>query len=235
MPNNPVVYNRSDGQRLRSAPGTGATYALLTGDTLTFGPGKTGQLGVVEEGVKDQLASFSGNHMIVTPGMSYLHSDKELSALDRVRYLGLTKQRGALAASQREITKKLKELQKRAETPEKAKLKEQIAELGKKIDATVKEMSECVPWKQPCRYPLCLILAGQALVAGGEGEIGAFNAGDGQQIWKGAVTGKAFGLAASGGRLYASTDQGTIHCFSSAASRASAGGRTPSSTGGPRP
>ena len=36
-----------------------------------FGPGKTGQLGMVEDGSSDQLASFQGNHMIVTTNRAF--------------------------------------------------------------------------------------------------------------------------------------------------------------------
>ncbi|MFM7103179.1 MAG: PQQ-binding-like beta-propeller repeat protein, partial [Verrucomicrobiota bacterium] len=83
--NNPAVCDLSSGRRLRVVEGAGGTYALLTDDMLVFGPGKTGQLGAVEEGRSDQLATFAGNHLIVTPTRSFLHSDAGLSALDRLR------------------------------------------------------------------------------------------------------------------------------------------------------
>src|SRR5262249_40952853 len=57
---------------------------------------------------------------------------------------------------------------------------------------------------------------GDTLIAGGNGAIAAFNGADGKLIWKGAVTGKAYGLAAANGQVFASTDQGTIHCFAAA-------------------
>jgi len=222
---NPVVYDRADGRRLRAVEGAGGTYALLTGDTLIFGPGKTGQLGVVPEEQKDQLATFQGNHMIVTPRVSYLHSDKELSALDRGRYLSLAKQKNSLAAQQGTITKRLKDLERGGDASEKNQLRNELSDLGKNIDRITREMAECVPWKQPCEFPFCLILAGETLFAGGDNEIAAFSGTDGKLIWKGAVTGKAYGLAAASGRIFASTDLGTIHCFVSGQRRAEAVGK----------
>jgi outer membrane protein assembly factor BamB len=86
---NPVVFDRATGKRLRVVEGAGGTYALLSGDLLVFGPGKTGQLCAVPEGGTDQLATFAGAHLIVTTNRSYLHSERELSTLDRARYLQL--------------------------------------------------------------------------------------------------------------------------------------------------
>jgi outer membrane protein assembly factor BamB len=60
---------------------------------------------------------------------------------------------------------------------------------------------------------LALILAGDALFAGGENTVTAYRTSDGQQVWTGSVEGGAFALAAANGRLYASTDRGVIHCF----------------------
>src|SRR5262249_34105174 len=88
-----------------------------------------------------------------------------------------------------------------------------VADIGNNIDRVSREMAECVPWKQPCEFPFCLILAGDTLIAGGNDAIAAFKGADGKLIWQGAVTGKAYGLAAANGRVFASTDQGTIHCF----------------------
>ena len=49
---------------------------MLTGDTLLFGPGKTGEVNMVGENHEDVLASFAGNHMIVANPLSFLHKGK---------------------------------------------------------------------------------------------------------------------------------------------------------------
>lgn len=127
-----------------------------------FGPGKTGQLGAVEEGQSDQLATFQGNHMIVTADRSYLHSDTELSALDRARYLAMARERKALSTRQSEITKQLRKLGNApAAAAERDRLKEDLAGIGREIDARTAAMESCILWKIPCRWPVSLVLAGK--------------------------------------------------------------------------
>lgn len=69
-----------------------------------------------------------------------------------------------------------------------------------------------VVWRSNHAYPYALIKAGNTLFVGGESEIAAFD--DlGNRIWTAPVDGTAYGLAAANGKLFASTDKGTIHCF----------------------
>jgi outer membrane protein assembly factor BamB len=70
-------------------------------------------------------------------------------------------------------------------------------------------------WGQAVAYPYALILAGDTLFAGGNGEVAAFENATGKRLWTGQVQGKAYGLAVAEGRLYVSTDTGAIHCFQS--------------------
>jgi outer membrane protein assembly factor BamB len=216
---NPVVFERATGKRLRVVEGAGGTYALLTGDGLVFGPGKSGQLGLVPGETSDQLATFQGNHMIVTPGVSYLHSETELSALNRARYIELARQKSALATRRADLNKRLKQAEKNRDETDRAKLKDEFVKLGEEMDRLAREMGECVLWKRPCAQPYCLILAGETLLAGGRSEVAALSGTDGKPVWQGAVTGRAFGLAVAAGRLFVSTDSGTIHCFGAPAQR----------------
>lgn len=219
--NNPAVCDLATGKRQRVVEGGGGTYALLTDDMLVFGPGRNGQLGAVEEGQSDQLASFQGNHMIVTPTRSYLHSDTELSALDRARYLDLARQRKALAKRQSDVVKEIRKLGDKPETAAKRDaLKAELTGIGTKVDELTAGMENCLAWKIPCRWPLALVLAGNTVVTGGEDEVAGFNATDGKSAWKLPVRGKAYGLAAADGALLVSTDSGTIHCFRGPTERA---------------
>lgn len=221
--NNPAVCDIANGKRLRVVEGSGGTYALLTGDMLVFGPGKTGQLGAVEEGQTDQLASFQGHHMIVTATRSYLHSDTELSALDRVRYLEMARQRRTLSAQQSAIAKQLKKLGEKPENEAaRSNLKAELTALGTKIDSATQAMETCLVWKVPCRWPDSLVLAGETVVAGGDGTVVGFQARDGSIAWQLPVSGHAYGIAAASGSLYVSTDSGSIHCLRAAPTRADA-------------
>ena len=212
--NNPAVCDIGTGRRVRVVEGAGGTYALLTDDMLVFGPGKTGQLGAVEEGKADQLASFQGNHMIVAGPRSYLHSDTELSALDRLRYLELARERKALAARQGQIVKEVRKLGTQpAQAARVAALKAELQEIGPKIDAATQGMENCLAWRIPSLWPDSLILAGDTLVLGGDAEVAAFAAPDGRPLWRHPVDGRAYGLAAADGALLVSTDTGAIHCL----------------------
>lgn len=89
----PGVFNRKTGRFLYELEGSGGTFAVLSDEALIYGPGKVGTLKAYKAGAKDQIASFPGNQIVITPKMSYLHTDTELSALDRIRYLDLSEQR----------------------------------------------------------------------------------------------------------------------------------------------
>lgn len=219
---NPAVCDLQNGKRVRVVEGSGGTYALLTDDLLVFGPGKTGQLGAVEEGRSDQLATFQGNHMIVTATRSYLHSDTEITALDRARFLELARERKRLAVEQGSLVKKLKGLEKKAAPEaERDAVKSQLADLGKRIDEATQGMDRCQVWHTPSTWPDCLILGGETLVAGGKGEVAAVHAADGSVAWRQKVQGRAYGLATSSGAVFVSTDEGVIHCLRSDAAQAS--------------
>ena len=208
--NNPVVLNRADGKRIRVVSGQGGTYALLTGDNLVFGPGKTGTLGFVESNQSDQLATFKGNHMIVTPSRSFLQSDTDLSALDRSRYLDLARKRRPLKSRLGKLQDELKKV--KAGERQRQILKE-ASKLGKQLDEVQSAMQECFAWRVPSSQPLSIVLAGQTLITGGHNEVAAYSAKDGSQLWRAGADGEVFGLAVADGRLYTSTSKGVIHCY----------------------
>ena len=208
--NNPVVLNRADGKRIRVVSGQGGTYALLTGDNLVFGPGKTGTLGFVESNQSDQLATFKGNHMIVTPSRSFLQSDTDLSALDRSRYLDLARKRRPLKSRLGKLQDELKKV--KAGERQRQILKE-AGKLGKQLDEVQSAMQECFAWRVPSSQPLSMVLAGQTLITGGHNEVAAYSAKDGSQLWLVRADGEVFGLAVADGRLYTSTSKGVIHCY----------------------
>jgi outer membrane protein assembly factor BamB len=58
-----------------------------------------------------------------------------------------------------------------------------------------------------------LIVAGDKVVAGGRNKVSVVDIDGRKTVWTADVSGIAYGLAAAGGRLYVSTDQGVIHCF----------------------
>jgi outer membrane protein assembly factor BamB len=60
------------------------------------------------------------------------------------------------------------------------------------------------------------IVAGDQIVAGGGISVTIIDVASHEKIWTTEVDGVPFGLAAAGGRLYVSSDRGTIYCFDGA-------------------
>ncbi len=68
-------------------------------------------------------------------------------------------------------------------------------------------------WSVPCDCQYSLILTDNVLFAGGTNNVVAYSITNGSELWTGTVNGHVYGLAAAGGRLFASTDTGNIHMF----------------------
>lgn len=211
----PAAFDRTDGEALGSFGGGGGTYALLTDDAaFIYGPGRyTGELGVYNAQSKDHFATFAGNHIIVASGSSYLQTDTELSALDRKRYVDLLRRQAELSGRQGKLANRLKKLGRNTDTDEAKKLQADLQQAKLDLAEVNAALPKTIRWRRPCAQPYALILAGDVLFAGGDGEVAAIRAADGEPVWTGTVTGKAYGLAVANGRLLVSTDAGTIHCF----------------------
>jgi outer membrane protein assembly factor BamB len=210
----PLVFDRASGERLYQIKGGGGgTYALLAGDMLHYGPGQTGEVSAHAAGQKDQLASFSGTHLVVTAGTSYLQTDTQLSALDRPAYIKRYAERRRLEGRRGKINERLKKMGAKAASEEGKKLRAEAAALAGEIARLGHELEACVHWTRPCDSPFALVMAGDALFAGGRGKVAALATDSGREIWQAPVAGRALGLAVAGGRLLVSTDEGAIHCF----------------------
>lgn len=207
----PAVFDRTNGNYKRSLGGRGGAFCVLTDEALIYGPGLTGQLEAHKDGKRDQIASFNGNQIVVTPKMSYLHTDTELSGLDRVRFLKLSEKQMALTKKQERIRKKLQKLS--SDSEEKPKLTARLEALKTELKDIEKGLGTCEIWREACKYPYALVLAGDILLAGGTNGVAAFSTADGQVRWTAPVTGRALDIAVSNGRVIVSTDQGLLHCF----------------------
>jgi hypothetical protein len=123
--------------------------------------------------------------------------------------LELTEERGQLNTRRGKLTESLATLSGADKRSAEKELVRSATRLGE-IEVAVRE---CILWRRVCDEPLDVILAGDALIAGGEDSIAAYSTKDGAKVWSAKVDGRAYGLAAAGGRLYVSTDTGAIHCF----------------------
>lgn len=83
-----------------------------------------------------------------------------------------------------------------------------------------------VLWKKNTDCPCTMIKVSDVLFVGGDQKIAAHSAADGSLLWSASVTGRVFGLAADSGRIIASTDEGSIHCFATDAEPATSAVKT---------
>ncbi|MBY0524110.1 MAG: PQQ-binding-like beta-propeller repeat protein [Gemmataceae bacterium] len=71
-------------------------------------------------------------------------------------------------------------------------------------------------WSAKANGGTSVIVAGKRIVAGGPKQVNVVDMATQKVAWSADVDGAPHGLAAAGGRLYVSTDQGVIHCFGTA-------------------
>ncbi|MEK6235473.1 MAG: PQQ-binding-like beta-propeller repeat protein, partial [Planctomycetales bacterium] len=86
-------------------------------------------------------------------------------------------------------------------------------------------------WQVPSADGSCVIVAKDAVFVGGVDQVHAYDAKSGKLIRQFRAEGTVHGLAFSDGRLFASTDAGTIHCFSSQSGKATIVAKTETSVG----
>jgi len=219
----PAVFDRKNGAPLGqfNAPhGDGGTFALLTEDTMVTGPGK--KLNSFSVDTQDRILSFDGKFMIADGDNIYLLSDTQLTAYNRPALLQVRKRQEEIAAERSVLADSVKVLQnnyKQLTDQDRTQADTFLGELRKEISYLDESMirlkeSEHI-WSVPFQEAYAMILADDLLMCGGDGAVIAFNAVSGKQAWSGDVAGKAYGLAAANGRLFVSTDKGTIHCFGS--------------------
>jgi outer membrane protein assembly factor BamB len=188
----PHVFDRQTGKEVGPLPGGGANgvaggcFTVLVDDLALYSAGETGGIQAATPAAKEKVVFADGLRVVADGAMSYILTKDRLCALDRAHWLEL----GRLQA-------------KAKKTPAE---ETRIAALGG-------TRRDYVKWDVPCVDACDLILAGGTIFAGELDRVTAYRTTDGRMLWQGAVRGKAYGLAASDGRLYVSTDQGILHCF----------------------
>ena len=170
----------------------GGAFAIVVENTLTGFQSEDGRINTFDVQSQERIVSTHGLRIVVDGSMAYTLSKTGLGALDRAEYLDLSPRMRAIQAVAPE---KRTDWQKR-----------RLASLEERRRA-------CLKWEVPCAASYALIVSGQTLFAGGDGEALAFDPDNGQIVWAASCAGKAHGLAVCDGRLYISTDRGVIHCF----------------------
>lgn len=217
----PALFQLADG-KFKGVSGDGrqggGVYGYLTENAdFVSGLGSLrGALVLHKNTEETEMVTLQGASRILVAGnLAYLHSDKELSALDHARYFALQRRNAALHVQQAALTKELKaELEKSNKTKTKIEsLQNKIQQIQNDIKQVTPSIKKCLRWRVPTAKLYSFVLAGSTLFAGGEDSIIAIDTANGQKIWTASVTGKALGLTVANGRLLVSTDTGAIHCF----------------------
>ena len=212
--NNPMVFSRSTGKYLEVVSGQGGTYAQLYGDSLMFGPGKSGLLRLVTSG--QPLLSFSGNQAVIaadhhlSTDIAYILGDNNLSSFDLKAKLELADQVEAMKEKKVELAKRISAATKEQE---RTTIQQQVVGIDDDLKKIASREKSLQRWQVECDCPYVLILAGDTLFAGGQQRVAAFDIRNGQQQWHAAIDGRAYGLAFANSRLFVSSDLGAIHCF----------------------
>ncbi|MEW6233983.1 MAG: PQQ-binding-like beta-propeller repeat protein [Candidatus Omnitrophota bacterium] len=220
---NPIVFSSTDGRKIGSYSNgrSGGTYALIVDDKIVSGPGYTEAgsdwLNTYDTDTRANVASFQGNHVIVTDKISFLHTDSRLTAIDREAYFSASTREAEMRRRSEEIRKQIKQMDVQTRSEKSPSLLDELTTLQSEMEKCVQAKQAAVLWSAMCAHPYSLIAAGNLLFAGGDNEAAAYSMTNGELLWKSAVTGRAYGLAAANGSLFVSTDQGTIHRFSSGA------------------
>lgn len=211
----PAVFDIASGELLhkkrhswRTDAGgvVGGTQALLS-DGQIYAWGAHHILAMDQKSGDVGFGWFAGHQMAVAGDAAWVANGIEIARLDRAAYAANSAVRHKLEMA---IYKS-----KRALSGD----KEKDSEAQKKIDSMQKEHTSLADvgfvWKTPSPHESRLIVTANAIIAGGENEVLAFDIETGKEIWKSEVDGEARGLAVSNGKLYASTTKGDIVCFGS--------------------
>ena len=225
----PAGFNRHTGKFLfYASPGAkrGGTWALLDNDRLISGVDYSGKPHKVAYDAKtgkrrgDAFAWFPGIDMTVTPEFSYIVTGEGVYAINRTVYAEAVSKAGKLARDRKIWKSQLDDSKTKlgsADESSREKLNERIDELTKKIADAAREerrlKGSSFQWRYSRKGLRSVILTGDVVFTGGECIVVGIDAKTGKEVWKSNVNGAAVGLAASGGSLLVSSDEGPIYCF----------------------
>jgi outer membrane protein assembly factor BamB len=226
----PAAFDRKSGRFLYYCPPggkEGGTWALVERGELIAGVERSGTPAKVAYDEKtgkrkgDVYAWFPGIDMVVTPDVSYTLSEDGIHAIARAAYPHISEKLSAIRAERQKLAGMISDMRKKLLEVDEIfgrEINDQIDAMMRRIDELAEEeernlKSIACKW-QYFRKNLCsLILVGDVVFAGGDRMVVAVNARTGREIWSGEINGRAYGLAASDGRLFVSTDKGHIYCF----------------------
>lgn len=195
-----LLHPTNDAGRSAAAAGTDASQA---GEEVYTG---TEELVGYRGQTRDVFGVFPGRRIVVTSHTAYLATGTELMALDRVKYPAISRRLRSL----RDRRAHIQEVPAARRTDAQ---RQELESLAAQIQKAQEEAAATILWRLSSTHCESLILAGQTLLAGGQGEVIAVATATGRPVWRATVDGLAKGLAVADGRLFVSTDRGPIYAF----------------------
>ena len=233
----PAAFDKKDGTFLHfcelSSGKYGGVWTMLAGNSLLAGVDNLGVSTKVAldektgESVDDVHSWISGHDLVYSDQYSFTLTKEGIYAVDREEFKKIQVEREALKQRFqdrqdhfRSLRRKLyrgEYAEKSGEGPSRSALMDSVNIAADSL-YVLKEQEEHLKsslfkWKYDKTKLNILIQAGNLIVAGGEGFVIAIDAELGEELWTGEVEDNVQGLAATGGKLFVSTDQGQIYCF----------------------
>ena len=212
----PAGFNRMTGEVLhkrihswrRDAGGVvGGTQAMLS-DGQLYSWGAQHILALDQQSGDVGYGWFDGQQMAVAGDAAYVANGQIIAKLDREEYAVNSRRRHKLEAQVYQLSRDIRGKQGQEKAEIEAKIESAELELKKISDVGF-------VWKADADQFASLVVAGDVLLAGGNGDVVALDTTNGTELWSATVDGEARGLAISNGRLFVSTTTGQITCFGS--------------------
>ncbi len=211
----PAEYSRADGSPLvpksdlRRQGGSGKLWTVS--GMLAYGPTEFGLLHLrtsqdepdtrnynrsLERSIHGSLTGIAGESMLSSGETVFWLKKNELLAIPKDKFVQI------ISESAREIEKRIK---KRIATEKSGVQLSGDSQAEKELDAAKS-------WKAVLKSGKSLAIAGDIVVAGTDRQLLGFDLGTGAKRFEVETDGSVWDLAADGGRIFASTDKGSIYC-----------------------
>lgn len=200
---NPFSLRLDSGEDGPAFESGGGTFAVVEDDKLIAGPGNDNSLIGSQAGSGRRLVSFQGEHLVVTPRVSYLSTREGIAAVDRA-------QGNRLRAELAEV-----DLRLRAGDPA-------GDELRKRRHALELELADTLLWRVDSGRVLTLAASPDHLLVGLDGALEARRARSGKLLQRVEVEGEVRSIGVTDGLVVATTDQGEVIALRGSAGSAAA-------------
>lgn len=210
----PATFDRKDGVLLhkktyswRSTAGgvVGGTRALLA-DGQIYSGGAHHLLAIAQDDGDVGFGWFEGRQMVVSGDEAAIATGTAVARIDRAKYAVNSRRTHQLEMDIYSLSRSLRS----AKGDKATEIREKI----KKGQTEQKELASVgVIWQKPNDHDAALLVTGDAIISGGNGEVFGYDLENGEQTLKLTVDGEARGLVFANGNLIVSTTTGQVFCF----------------------